>query len=203
MSASTTPVRRGGRVVAFSAERENQHTAHVGMVVFLAGWAMMFAALFFSYAMLRMRAPEWPPAGTPALPLLLPCVATAVILGSSAALHFGLRAVRREKAERAWRLVLTSAILAAAFLAVQVASWGSLWEDGLRLSGRFGGIFYLLTVFHGLHVVVGLGVLGWLVRAVKARRLHARSHAPLDVMALFWHFVGAAWVLVFVSLYLL
>src|SRR5438874_12943767 len=71
---------------------EDEVTSYIGMVIFLASWAMMFAALFFAYAMVRFRAPVWPPPDQPQLPILLPGLNTAIIAGSSAAVAFAVRA---------------------------------------------------------------------------------------------------------------
>src|SRR5262245_23024964 len=83
-------------VIRPDAAPEQATTGYLGMVVFLGSWAMMFAAVFFVYAVLRLRAPSWPPYGAARLPLGLPAVNTLVMLGSSLALHQALRGLRRE-----------------------------------------------------------------------------------------------------------
>src|SRR5438128_10237529 len=69
-------------------------TATLGMTLFLASWGILFAALFFAYGMVRLRAPLWPPPLTPELPVALPALNTAVLALSSAALQLGLVAAR-------------------------------------------------------------------------------------------------------------
>src|SRR5204863_504003 len=71
---------------------EDEITSYVGMIIFLGSWAMMFAALFFAYAVVRVRAPMWPPPDEPALPILIPGLNTVVIAGSSAAVAVAVRA---------------------------------------------------------------------------------------------------------------
>src|SRR4029077_298892 len=69
-------------------------TAYVGMVIFLGGWAMMFAGLFFAYAMVRVKAESWPPPGENALPVVLPLINTLVLIASSVTLSLALKSVR-------------------------------------------------------------------------------------------------------------
>ena len=76
--------------------------------------------------------------------------------------------------------------------------------NGLRPdTSTYGSVFYLLTVFHGLHVVVGLGFLIGLVPRALKRVFTPKKHASLAVVSMFWHFVDVVWFLLFVSVYLL
>src|SRR5919109_578840 len=72
--------------------REEEVTSYVGMVIFLGSWAMMFAALFFAYAVVRFRAPLWPPPDQPRLPILLPGLNTVIIAVSSGLISVAVRA---------------------------------------------------------------------------------------------------------------
>lgn len=183
---------------------EGRTLAYSGMVIFLGSWAMMFAALFFSYAVLRISAPIWPPPGFARLPLGVPAINTLLLLASSRTLSAALGQLERAELQRARRGLSRTIALGAVFVALQCKLWKDLWNEGLHLdSGAYGGTFYLLTVFHVLHVVVGLGLLlrllAPLVRSVPA----APGRTPATLTAMFWHFVGVVWVLTFAALYLL
>lgn len=183
---------------------EEETTSYVGMVVFLASWAIMFAGLLFAYGYLRLRAPHWPPVGFPRLPLALPSLATIVLLGSSVVLHLALQANRQEKFTEVRRYLLATVALGALFLVLQVSVWLSLWQEGLRLrSGTYGAAFYMLTIFHALHVLCGVGVLAWLGRLAKTQALGLRRHTTLLMASMFWHFVDVVWVAMFFTVYLL
>jgi cytochrome c oxidase subunit III len=178
--------------------REN--TALLGMTLFLASWAMLFAALFFSYGLVRVRSVAWPPADLPALPLGLPALATGVL----ALVSFVLERARR-RAQRGGAVGISGLALAflasAGFLALQALVWRRLWLEGLRLdSGPYGSVFFGLTGFHALHVVVGLGGLAGLILAGWAGR--GVRYIPLRLWTLYLHMVGILWALVFVSVYL-
>ena len=178
--------------------------AHSGMVIFLGSWAMMFAALFFSHAVLRVSAPIWPPPGLTRLPLLLPGINTLLLLGSSRVLAGALAQLQHGHLRRGRRGLLWTLALGATFAALQCLVGVGLWRSGLRLgSGAYGGTFYVLTVFHLLHVIVGLGLLARLVAPLARRTPVAPSRVDSTLTAMFWHFVDAVWLLTFVALYVL
>lgn len=181
---------------------EEEVTSYVGMVIFLGSWAMMFAALFFAYAVVRVRAPGWPPPDQPPLPILLPGLNTAVIAASSAAVAFAVRAHALGRHRRAARALGLGAGLGALFLALQAVVWAGLWRDGLLPSGGpYPSAFYALTAFHALHVLVGLAALG--VLAIRAPSPRGLSRSAVRLWGMFWHFVGAVWGALYVALYLL
>lgn len=175
-------------------------TAWLGMVVFLGSWAMMFAALFFAYGLVRARAPAWPPVDQPDLPLLVPALNTAVIGLSSAALVVALRALQSGRRAPA-RWLLCASALGAVFLVLQAIVWARLWNSGLVPSGGpFASVFYALTAFHALHVLVGLAALAWLTRRAAARRASLLS---VRLWSMYWHFVGVVWVVLYAAVYVL
>jgi cytochrome c oxidase subunit 3 len=183
---------------------ERRSLGHSGMVLFLGSWVMMFGALFLSYALLRIRAPFWPPLGMTALPLALPGLNTLLLLLSSATMQGALSGLRRGDLARFRRHLLATILLGSVFTALQCAVWVELWSGGLRLdSGTYGGLFYLLTVFHILHVLVGLGLLLWLLGPTLRREPTAPRRVPATLASMFWHFVDAVWVVMFLSVYVL
>jgi len=197
------PASRGsGQFVKSELPSYREGTAWVGMVVFLGSWAMMFAALFFSYALLRLGAPVWPPIDVERLPLVLPGVNTAILIVSSVTLQRGIVELRRGRVLMPW--LLATLALGVAFMALQWVVWSSLWAGGFQISsGRYGSMFYLLTIFHGLHVVVGIGLLLALL-PLGLQRLDAdRPPARVRLTAMFWHFVDVVWALIFVTVYVL
>jgi heme/copper-type cytochrome/quinol oxidase subunit 3 len=186
------PLRRPGEVA----------TAWLGMVVFLGSWAMMFAGLFFAYGLVRLRSPAWPPLDQPPLPLLLPGVNVAVVLLSEGALVLALRWLRGGKVRPAAAALAGATLLGATFLALQSVVWVSLWNAGLRPDGGpYPSVFYALTSFHALHVLVGLAALAWLAARALAGNLGPARRQALRLWAMYWHFVGAVWVAMYLAVY--
>jgi cytochrome c oxidase subunit III len=178
--------------------------AYAGMVTFLGSWAMLFGALFFSYAVLRISAPIWPPPGFERLPLGLPAVSTLLLLASNRTLALALARSRGGQLPRCRNELLGTIALGVAFVGLQCKVWADLWKSGLHLdSGAYGGTFYVLTVFHILHVLVGLGLLARLVAPLSRRAAVAPGRVTAALTGMFWHFVGAVWLTMFVAVYIL
>ena len=191
-------------VTRFPVPEESRRTSFVGMVMALASWTMLFAALFFAYAVLRLRAPAWPPDGLQPLPRALPFLNTLVLLASSVVLHVGVRAEAERKPGTLRRALLGTIALGSLFLGLQLAVWVPLWRSGFRIdTGTYGSIFYSLTVFHAVHVLAGLVALAVLLRGAISGRFASGRASAVRLSAMFWHFVGAVWIVMFVTIYLL
>ncbi len=172
-----------------TSDRYAQDTAALGMVIFMASWAMLFASLFFAYGIIRLRTPAWPPPDLPRIPLGIPSLATLALAASSVLLERGRRGVRT-------RTSLTGAWLGGAlFLALACIVWRVLWQGGLRPdTGTYASVFYGLTVFHALHVAVGLAGVAWTA---------IRRSAALRLWTMYWHMVGAIWGVTFLLVYVI
>src|SRR5256885_14099200 len=97
------------------------------MIIFLGSWPMMFAALFFAYAVVRLRAPMWPPPDQPALPILVPGLNTAVIAASSLAVVLASRAHALGRHRRASIGLGVAAGLGPLLLGLQILGWVGGW----------------------------------------------------------------------------
>jgi len=193
-----------GKVVELEPRAREDFTRSLGMIIALASWTMMFGALFFIYLGVRSRAVIWPPVGAPRLPLGLPAVGTAALVASSVALEMGARALRRGRRRVLAPAVALAALLGVAFLALQLSVWRGLWDAGLRPgSGSYGSTFYGLTTLHAAHVAAGLLALLVVLWRALGGAYTEHNVVRVRVCAMFWHFVGAVWLLMFLSLYLL
>lgn len=188
---------------AIARARAEENTGAIGMMVALASWAMMFAALFFSYLMLRAQAKSWPPPGL-SLPVALPALNTVVMVASSVTLKLALDRLRSGDRARAVRSMAATFALGVAFVALQGWLWHQLWSDGIRFNtGIVGAVLYALTVLHALHVLGGIAVLGYLLAlAVAGGQLH-RKAATLRYCGMYWHFVDAVWIVMFLGMFVL
>lgn len=177
-------------------------TKFVGLVMFLGSWTVMFAALFFSFATYRVHAnPSWPPLALTDVPLWMPTLSTLLIFASSITLESARRRVFASDLGAAKTRVKLTFILAVAFVGMQTWLWQVMWAKGVTLiSEQFASYFYVLTVFHALHIVVGLGLLTYLSRRLSGGS-PAAVRVPARLVTLFWHFVGLVWGLLFVLLF--
>jgi cytochrome c oxidase subunit III len=185
-----------------STAARGDDTAWLGMFIFLGSWAMMFASLFFSYGVLRLRQPAWPPPGTPSLPRLLPLVNTGVLALNALALQRALSASRRGDQGRVVSGLVAGWILGGVFVGLQVVLWTSLFKSGLALEdGSLAAVVYGLTGFHALHVLVGLVGLLLLIPAVMRGTLNAARNNRLRLWVMYWHFVGVVWLTMYLLIF--
>ncbi len=178
-------------------------TALVGMLLFIASEVMFFAGLFATYFNARATSPgEWgPPAGAHELDLPLAAVLTAILVGSSFTMQFGVWAIRRGDIGKLKLWTAMTLGLGVLFLTGQLYDYSVL---GFGIGdGVFGTVFYTLTGFHGAHVFGGaVGLTIVLARALRGQ-FSARNHVAVEAVSMYWHFVDVVWIGVFSIIYLL
>jgi len=174
----------------------DEETATIGMAIFLGAAAMLFAALFFAYAVMRAQAPAWPPAGQAPLPRGALAGNTLLLVAASLVLRGARAAARRDEAARARARAWAALGLGAAFLAAQALVWRSLVSAGAGpASGIYGSVFFAISGLHALHVLGGLVALGLVAGRGALGRLAA--------CALYWDFVFIVWLVFFAGACLL
>jgi heme/copper-type cytochrome/quinol oxidase subunit 3 len=183
--------------------RRYQVNTTLGMAIFIGSWTMAFATLFVCFLFLRQREPVWPPTGVvlPSLPLA--AAGTGVLLVSSVLLHLAVGRGQRGAAglKSLWGGAL---LLGALFALLQTWLWLDVWRAGFHAdAGNYFGLFYMLTWFHGLHVLVGLVALAWVWVGILRGRIGVLRLSPAIGTALFWHFVDAVWVVLFLGIFVL
>lgn len=184
-----------------ATEAEHQDLRLLGVTVFLLSESMLFLMLFVAYITLRLVTVPWLPTGFGGLELVQPAVNTVVLVASSFVIYFAEKALDRHNFTLFRLLLLSTSVMGIFFLAGQAFEWRSL-PFGLN-AGPFGGTFYLLTGFHGLHVLTGVVLqLVVLARSFVPGLYTAESHFGLSATALFWHFVDVIWLVLFGLLYL-
>lgn len=179
------------------AERRNP--GWWAMVLIVVTEAMLFAYLLFAYFYLgSMANTPWPPGGPPALKLVVPN--TIILLVSSGTMWWAESGIRAGSQMRLRLGMLITLLLGAAFLLIQGIEYSK--KDFALQSNAYGSLFFTITGFHGAHVFVGL--LFNIVVQLRAWLGHftAERHLAVTNAAMYWHFVDAVWLVVFVSLYL-
>lgn len=175
--------------------RRPSRVGAAGMWTFLAADAMGFGGLFIAYGVLRVRADSWP---DPRLHLSLG-LATAMTFALLASAFTMAQAARAADARGRLGWLGATIGLAVAFLWGEITEYRHLWAavHPVRLAGGdlYGGTFYALTGYHGLHVAAGaIALLAVALRGARAR--------TLEVAALYWQFVDLAWMPIFTFVYL-
>jgi cytochrome c oxidase subunit 3 len=176
-----------------SSERIN-----VGVTLWLASELMFFAGLFAAYFTLRGAAQVWPPSDVHLDPLR-GGISTAVLVLSSVTLWRADEAAvaGRRSSKRHW--LVATLLLGSLFLANQLLEYAGL---GFTVSSStFASMFYIMTGFHGLHVLGGLVLIALLTTAAFINR--DADDRTQRVVSYYWHFVDAVWIVLYATLYLM
>ncbi|TJZ70716.1 cytochrome c oxidase subunit 3 [Chitiniphilus eburneus] len=133
----------------------------------------------------------------------IPAINTALLLTSGATLtwaHWGL--IENKRGQLKLGLALT-VLLGVIFLFFQAYEYHHAWgEMGLKLSsGAYGATFYMLTGFHGMHVLVGAIMLTTMLVRVLRGHFDQHHHFGFEAAAWYWHFVDVVWLILFVFVY--
>jgi cytochrome c oxidase subunit III len=185
---------------AVAPPHERTPVLTVGTVVWLASELMFFSGLFAAYFTLRATAEHWPPEGVE-LDAVVSGIFTALLVLSSGTVQLAVRGLARDD-RRAFRLWLAvTLVLAAAFCANQAHEWANA---GFRIDTHaYGSAFFVMTGFHGLHVVGGMLAMVLLLGRAADRRFGPGDVPAVEVVSFYWHFVDVVWVGLWATLFLL
>src|SRR5690606_37844740 len=95
-------------------------------------------------------------------------------------------------------------VLGAVFLVLQYYSWKSLVDSNIYFSSNYvaGSFIYVLTGFHGLHIVSALVFLLVVIRSATKLKIHSKSTDQIEMCTTYWHFLGALWLYLYIFLLL-
>lgn len=176
-------------------------TAVATLLLVLGTETVLFGTLLMAYLYMRAANPDW--AGVPLTlsRMALPALALAILLASEFAVMRARRAVRAGASASTLRrwigIGLALGLLFLAGQAVEFASSGMSPGDA-----SFGGVFFTLMVFHGLHVLAGLMLLAFNFVRTGWGDFDVGHHTAVDVGSYFWTYVVAVWIVLFAALYL-
>lgn len=176
-----------------------------GLVVPAMGWfilaeSLIFLAFFGAYWYTRLSAAgAWPPAGSVAMPTVIPIVMTVLLVTSSVTFHAAEAAHGQSSHARFVFWLAVTMLLGATFVALSAYEWRDLIQRGFGPhSNVYGTSFFSITGFHGAHVIVGLGIFVSLMVPALAGRT---SRPFIGAAGLYWHFVDIVWLFVVSQVY--
>lgn len=173
----------------------------VGMGLFIFSEIMLFGAFFTAYFFIRVvQHQPWMPDGQE-LPVWVAAANSVILLSSSVTMHWALEGIKRNNRKALKAGLMLTILLGATFLGIQINEYvhlGFLPKDSAQAS-----VFFSLTGIHGAHVAIGLIIL--LTVARRAFKGHygpeKKDHWGVEIPGVYWHFVDAVWVVVFLTLY--
>jgi cytochrome c oxidase subunit 3 len=175
----------------------------VGMWVSVASIAMLFTSLTSAYIVRSATSYDWLPIAVPRALF----VSTGLLLLSSITLELARQKLKRSFQDSYSRYLLLTVLLGIVFLASQLSAWRQLAKQGVYLvSHPHSSFFYLLTGAHAVHLLGGLLALMFLWlrsrRQLSEPAVVARRQAAADAVTIYWHFMDALWIYLFLLLFL-
>jgi cytochrome c oxidase subunit III len=171
----------------------------LGMVIFTVTEAMFFLALISAFVIIKSHWTEWPPAGQPRLPVGQTAFNTALLILSAPLLFTASRRFVADHTQGG-KLLLGAILSGGAFVVLQGMEWIALIREGLTLtSSSHGSFFYLIVGIHALHVVIAMGILGYVWLRHQKGTL---DNAGIWTAEVLWYFVVGVWPILYWQVYL-
>lgn len=181
----------------------------MGMYIFLASEVMFFGSLFAMYFYLYGSHLTWPPPPPSATPEFyvnwwpIPFFNTIWLASSGITAHFGLEALSHDRRRQFYVLWILTIILGVIFEIGQGYEFITAFGRGLNLQANtFASAFFIMTGFHGAHVLGGLILLSLILYRATRGQFNSRNHVGPNAVTLYWHFVDVVWFFLFGILYL-
>ena len=174
----------------------------VAMVSLIIGESAIFTIFVVAYLFYLGKSLTGP---TPGQVLEIPWLNSICLLSSSFTIWRSEHAIASGRIRQFTAWWLATIVLGAFFLVGTATEWRKLiYHDGLTVhTNLFGTTFYSLVGLHATHVVVGLVMLSLVLAIALAGKIQAEHAKRIKVLALYWHFVDAVWVVVFTVVYIL
>ncbi len=200
----------------FSDPEQQRESAKLGMWVFLLTEILFFGALFVAYAIYRAWHPDLFHEAHKHLDVILGSINTVVLITSSLSIALAIRAMQLGKRKQTLILLLVTLLLACVFLVIKYFEYTHKIHLG-QLPGKFYtftgiegtnphvffSVYFMMTGWHGIHVIVGVGLIGWLALRTLRGHFSPEYYTPLEMTGLYWHLVDIIWIFLFPLFYLI
>ena len=188
----------------------------VGMWLFLLQEVLFFAPLFVGYAVFRALYPEAFLEASLLLNWKLGALNTLVLITSSYTMALGVNAAQTGKRDKTVIYLAWTILLACVFLVVKYFEYTHKIHEGLLPAASytfegtnhpktplFFSLYFMMTGLHGIHVLIGIAILIWILLRAKRDEFSPEFYTPVEMIGLYWHFVDLVWIYLFPLLYLI
>ncbi|WGD51597.1 cytochrome c oxidase subunit 3 [Bradyrhizobium sp. CB1650] len=198
----------------FASIPHRDHTAELGMWVFIATEVLLFGGLILAYFVYRHVFPQGFAEGSRHTEIVIGTANTAVLLTSSFLVAWAVEIFSPDTVRIVTWLLVGAACLGLVFIALKGIEYSKEYDEHLvpGIDFQFAGplahgvqlffVFYFIaTAIHALHMLIGICLL--ITLAVICRKAPTtRHHTALHSAALYWHFVDVVWIFLFALIYL-
>ena len=216
----------------FEDIEQQRGAERLGMWMFLATEILFFAGVFLAYTVYRNWYARDFAAVSSLLNVTIAGINSVFLLVSSMTITFAIRACQTDNNAALRRNLLATALLGTAFMGLKAYEYATDYHEGLvPWANNFGhetlhghdkpmldvweheGVspdrvkiflffYYSMTGIHGIHLIIGIGIVTYLyVRALR-RTLTPDKYVALETTSLYWHLVDGIWLFIMPLLYL-
>ncbi len=172
--------------------------------VFILAELVAFFALFVTYAFTRLRHLELFNAMQLTLDSDAGMLNTLLLITGSWCVARAVAAIKANhvRASAGWLLAAIGS--GVGFLIVKYFEYGAKFAAGISLDTNLFYTFYLsLTMFHAMHVVLGMVILGFVWNKARRGGYTAHDHRGMETGASYWHMVDLVWIILFPLVYIM
>lgn len=200
----------------FTTMTQQFEASKLGMWLFLVTEVLLFGGLFVGYGIMHAKHPEAFVAAHHHLDWRLGAVNTIVLLLSSFTMVMGVWAAQTGQKKKLIAFLLLTVILAMAFMGIKYVEYSHKFHEGL-LPGKyyshqgdtvpgqfmFFSFYFMMTGLHGIHVLLGVVAILWVMFRAMRNEFSAHYYGPVDIVGLYWHLVDLIWIYLFPLMYLI
>jgi cytochrome c oxidase subunit III len=202
----------------FASPAQQMDSDMLGMWSFLITEVLFFGGLFAAYAVYRnMYLPAFE-STSQFMNVPLGATNTAVLICSSLTMVLAVRAAQLNDPKRTAGFLILTMTFGSIFLGVKAVEYHEKWIEHLVPGFGFSYheapqfehtaqilffLYFVMTGMHAIHMIVGLGLLTWLLVLTKRNRFSSHYFTPVEMVGLYWHFVDVVWIFLFPLLYLI
>ena len=200
----------------FDTYEQQSSAGKLGVWLFLATEILMFGGLFVGYIIYHGEYPEIFKAGSYFLDWKKGAINTVVLLASSFTMAISIYYAQKNQMKKCQVALVTTILCGLLFMGIKYLEYshkmhigifpgkfftytGEGFIEGLPLYFSF---YYLMTGLHATHVIIGLGLIGWMLYKTFKKQIGPSHYVPLEYVGLFWHLVDLIWIYLFPLLYL-
>lgn len=172
--------------------------------VFIWAELLVFAILFIAYAVVRAKHVDLFNALQPSLDRNAGAVNTVLLISGSWCVARAVAAIKIDQAQAATRWLGFGILAGGGFLVVKLFEYSAKFAAGINLTTNVFYMFYLsLTMFHFLHVILGLVILAAVWNKARQGGYSAADHHGMETGASYWHMVDLVWLVLFPLVYVM
>ena len=186
----------------------------MGMWLFLFTEILLFGGLFILYAGYRYIYSDGFAAAATELDVLLGTINTIILLTSSLTVVLAIVALQKNNKDLSLFFLWRTQACGLIFMINKYFEWGAKFHHGIYPKGpalqnmsegeaMYFGLYFVMTGLHGLHILVGMGFIGYVMYKIKKDVITATNFQKLENSGLYWHLVDIIWIFLFPLFYLI